>query len=1296
MEGCQEFIQAIDKLDSVTKKSIIQGFCQAAIQQFKFSKEEAIKLLTIGGTYTIIGIKILDLMGITLPFNQLIEVCQYLEDTFEVFNIAFLHHPKLFTTKVLENTYKYPISTQQIILDVVEASSVPGLEILESLKTAVSNLKKYWEEKLEQSLAIHHKTISVILLRTPHTAAEYVHSLCDGMESLSGSLIHYVSVLTAEYFNDEVLNKLETELLDNDLSVRKKAALLLKKALSFSRKDNNEWNAFWEIFESLENYNKNLVAASWKRVYSLFSWDIQKVIILFRRASAHENLTVRRYIAKNFMKQNGSHTTFALTTFIEYLSDPGLYSDSIELVGRSKFGQTISSFFINLLKNSSNKIEDTRTFILNSFEKIEFQVSFRYIIEIIYAMYEDNLITPEILEKSIQITYKQITQQTPYNRNQSILLLKRFAETSLTENLILKVKLANRLKVHCSIKLDITEAASLLEDCIENLIQSKPTQLTHEEIGILFACSFSSQSIKALMPLFQTLQSIYRNTYLKLEVINTWVQVFYSIVKQLNVVHESLSQYLLPLIDEIFSYSLSVTEASLVKILGKSIYHCLKNIGISSTYWALSKLNVLKGQLPKSSIISTYSIIYYIYKILKYGVNAVPQDFLNPCKGIEFLLIDFDERKQAARDILHLITPLKWKTLALVSIYDTSIVSFKAAEMLENCSLNMIESILFILKRGFITNASEQEIEDISKRAWNLILETKNDAPLSIPISYMQFAFNINTIRLAYTPELLLLVLKTGKERWGIVRALLSECIPIWVQNPITVTPYVDSVYELAIYEESRSDDTDFLISCVFALINTPKPHIKGDSSSLKSQYVRISVLFMIKKVYSNHKFIESLLEKCSEGLVEACKDRGEFPNSLVYKNKIRLAQLLCCLCQWVKDQAKKETVIKVVKDLIELLKIPYVHSARHYIERFLISVMTKYSELTEFIVLDYDMKPQLAGSFLLVLGSVMVFTDIEKIRLKSFEDLLPFMISNTAHIRRVTHFVMFRLIQAYPEYRQKSAIFDFLFKNKECIKMMNRLESLIISFNSLKDCNLEYILTGSFSEFDEILHPSLVSEIDEKTKNLLDTSYEFNYNDLWRVKADEISMDYIKSPPNFQRKVEDTPALIELHTTKGVQQRHELIIVASLVDKIPNLAGLTRTSEVFNLQMITVAFKNVLNESEFKSMAVTADKWIPIMEVPKTDLEKFLRLYRHNKYQIIGLEQTANSVALEKYRFASKTVLVLGHEKDGIPGELLPLMDNCVEIPQFGLIRSLNVHVSGSICIWEYIKQLYLKFNTI
>jgi tRNA G18 (ribose-2'-O)-methylase SpoU len=37
---------------------------------------------------------------------------------------------------------------------------------------------------------------------------------------------------------------------------------------------------------------------------------------------------------------------------------------------------------------------------------------------------------------------------------------------------------------------------------------------------------------------------------------------------------------------------------------------------------------------------------------------------------------------------------------------------------------------------------------------------------------------------------------------------------------------------------------------------------------------------------------------------------------------------------------------------------------------------------------------------------------------------------------------------------------------------------------------------------------------------------------------------------------------------------------------------------------------------------------------------------------------------------------------------EILAVLDHIVEIPQFGIVRSLNVHVSGALIVWEYIKQ--------
>lgn len=45
-------------------------------------------------------------------------------------------------------------------------------------------------------------------------------------------------------------------------------------------------------------------------------------------------------------------------------------------------------------------------------------------------------------------------------------------------------------------------------------------------------------------------------------------------------------------------------------------------------------------------------------------------------------------------------------------------------------------------------------------------------------------------------------------------------------------------------------------------------------------------------------------------------------------------------------------------------------------------------------------------------------------------------------------------------------------------------------------------------------------------------------------------------------------------------------------------------------------------------------------------------------------------------------------NEREGIPADLLPFLDVCVEIPQQGVVRSLNVHVTGALFVWEYMRQ--------
>jgi tRNA(Leu) C34 or U34 (ribose-2'-O)-methylase TrmL len=152
-----------------------------------------------------------------------------------------------------------------------------------------------------------------------------------------------------------------------------------------------------------------------------------------------------------------------------------------------------------------------------------------------------------------------------------------------------------------------------------------------------------------------------------------------------------------------------------------------------------------------------------------------------------------------------------------------------------------------------------------------------------------------------------------------------------------------------------------------------------------------------------------------------------------------------------------------------------------------------------------------------------------------------------------------------------------------------------------------------------------------------------------------------------------------------------------------------------------------------FPSQVLSLILFIPFSQ----DLLSWLRRKKDEGYVIVGVEQTSSSQSLLEYKFSRRpTVLLLGKEKEGIPVDLLQIVDDCIEIPQLGIIRrcakffcfvffrlycpsiilhhnvncensltlvaivfcvvhktfqkskSLNVHVAAALCIYEHRKQ--------
>ena len=72
-------------------------------------------------------------------------------------------------------------------------------------------------------------------------------------------------------------------------------------------------------------------------------------------------------------------------------------------------------------------------------------------------------------------------------------------------------------------------------------------------------------------------------------------------------------------------------------------------------------------------------------------------------------------------------------------------------------------------------------------------------------------------------------------------------------------------------------------------------------------------------------------------------------------------------------------------------------------------------------------------------------------------------------------------------------------------------------------------------------------------------------------------------------------------------RERNEVLLVASLIDKVPNLAGLTRTCEIMNAKGLVIDNSEVVKTDEFRNIAVTAEKWLPIYEVKQKFLLQYL-----------------------------------------------------------------------------------------
>jgi len=463
---------------------------------------------------------------------------------------------------------------------------------------------------------------------------------------------------------------------------------------------------------------------------------------------------------------------------------------------------------------------------------------------------------------------------------------------------------------------------------------------------------------------------------------------------------------------------------------------------------------------------------------------------------------------------------------------------------------------------------------------------------------------------------------------------------------------------------------------------------------------------------------------------------------SVEYAKRSRAWQALCLLHRFVTD----DIALLVASRVFQAMSMNSHGQIRYFMEIFTIQGIRKhphhFGEHLAKEIRRADLSLQYLSSLMIIGGNVIAnpryqsefFTASTSQRVKDILcGVIPWLSSTQGFSRAIAQLLVHKLIPIVADtsligLTEDNAltkdeavlkkIYSFLEQNSDMRRLRGKQQNFFNSYDVENACSLEGLLSIPVDDGDEANPDYMVDAI--KTC-LADVYQEAHEGDApaWKQLEDLlVKTDQIKSASldgdspvqsegdlvNFQRKILPLDALdlsMKLFQEQKLlnaagKKKQKLIVCATLVDKVPNLGGLARTAEIFAAQKLVVPDLFVKRLDSFKSISASANDWIDMEECKEEDLLNWLHKMKKQMYTIIGLEQTSSSKCITKMDFPEKTVLLLGKEKEGIPVEFLAAVDHCIEIPQLGIIRSLNVHVTGAIAIWKYTEQMMQRNNRI
>jgi len=149
--------------------------------------------------------------------------------------------------------------------------------------------------------------------------------------------------------------------------------------------------------------------------------------------------------------------------------------------------------------------------------------------------------------------------------------------------------------------------------------------------------------------------------------------------------------------------------------------------------------------------------------------------------------------------------------------------------------------------------------------------------------------------------------------------------------------------------------------------------------------------------------------------------------------------------------------------------------------------------------------------------------------------------------------------------------------------------------------------------------------------------------------------------------------------------EKMPVVIILDNIRSLNNIGSVFRTADAFRIEKICLCgITGRPPHREIHKTALGATESVE-WEYFENPIDAVFEI-KNDGYRMIAVEQMESSMQLHQFQpnKNEKIALIFGNEINGVSDEIIPTVDECIEIPQFGTKHSFNIAVSAGIVLWH------------